>query len=121
MINKSEISLPIEGIAIMAHQANRQYCDLLGDYSQKDWYECEDWQRDSAIKGVEFVLNNPECTPEDTHNSWLEVKKENGWKYGDVKDAVKKEHPCFVPYEKLETKQKLKDKLFRNIVLTFFL
>jgi hypothetical protein len=28
---------------------------------QKDWDEAQQWQRDSAIKGVEFKLDNPDA------------------------------------------------------------
>ena len=34
-----------------------------------------------------------------------------------VKDADKKEHPCLVPYEQLPTEQKVKDAIFRVIVI----
>ena len=39
-----------------------------------------------------------------------------GWKYGPVKDAQKKEHPCFLPYAELPPEQKAKDYLFRAVV-----
>jgi len=39
-----------------------------------------------------------------------------GWKYGAVKDADKKEHPCFVPYEELPKEQQAKDHLFKATV-----
>ena len=77
-------------IAIICHEANRAYCKTLGDTSQLSWEEAPQWQRDSAIKGVEFHLNNPETKPSDSHNSWLAEKKSTGWKYGPIKDANKK-------------------------------
>lgn len=36
--------------------------------------------------------------------------------YGPIKDAVKKEHPCFVPFTTLPAEQQAKDALFRSIV-----
>lgn len=45
----------IVNIAKTCHQANKAWCEANGDNSQKDWDEAEDWQRDSAIKGAEFL------------------------------------------------------------------
>lgn len=92
------------------------YCLTLGDRSQEPWMTAPDWQRDSAVKGVEFHLSNPDAGPAASHVSWLKVKADHGWKYGAVKDVAKKEHPCFVPYEELSTEQQAKDHLFSGIV-----
>ncbi len=35
-----------------------------------------------------------------------------------MKDAEKKEHPCFVPYAELPAKQRMKDHLFGAVVRT---
>lgn len=103
-------------IAYVCHEANRAYCETLGDYSQLPWDQAPQWQKDSAIKGVEFIASNPDSQPSDSHNSWLKEKEETGWKYGPVKDPDKKEHPCFVPYDQLPPEQRLKDNLFLSIV-----
>ena len=105
-----------EDIAKICHEANKAYCESLKDYSQMSWKEAPEWQRQSSIKGVEFKLANPSATPESQHESWLEDKRKDGWTYGPVKDATKKEHPCFIPYNGLPLAQQLKDKLFTNIV-----
>lgn len=105
-----------EGIARICHQANKAYCESIGDHSQKDWESCESWQRESAVKGVEFKLANPEASNSAQHESWLAEKLRSGWKYGPVKDPEKKEHPCCVPYDELPIEQKKKDGLFAAIV-----
>lgn len=106
-------------IASIAHEANRAYCDSLGDKSQLPWADAPQWQRDSAIKGVEFHLDNPSASASASHESWLAVKRAEGWTYGEVKDVEKKTHPCFVPYEGLPIEQRQKDYLFRAIVHSF--
>lgn len=103
-------------IAKICHEANRAYCETLGDTSQSAWLLAEQWQRDSAVKGVEFRLKNPQASHSAQHESWLEDKRKDGWKYGPVKDAAKKEHPCFIPYDGLPEEQKAKDALFAGIV-----
>jgi hypothetical protein len=98
-------------IAKVAHEVNRAYCAAIGDLSQPAWEDAPDWQRSSAIKGVQEVM-----TPEQRHESWLADKREAGWKYGPVKDPEKKEHPCFVPYAELPLEQRVKDYLFGAVV-----
>lgn len=109
-------SFNYENVAKVCHEANKAYCETIGDNSQPSWEEAPAWQRESAINGVIFHFNNENTTPADSHNSWLKEKEEQGWKYGEVKDPEKKEHPCFVPYEQLPKTQQVKDYIFKNIV-----
>lgn len=103
-------------IAMICHGINAAYCRSLGDDSQVIWDEAPQWQRDSVLAGVEMHLKNPDATPEDSHNSWLKQKELEGWKYGEVKDVEKKEHPCFLPYSELPQAQRSKDYLFKAVV-----
>jgi hypothetical protein len=75
-----------------------------------------DWQKQSAISGVGFHMAHPESTPEMSHMEWLKQKEREGWVYGLVKDASKKEHPCMVAYNDLPVEQRMKDSLFVAIV-----
>lgn len=104
----------VEACARAAHEANRAYCLALGDTSQPSWEEAPGWQRSSAINGVSGVFAGN--GPEQSHESWLAEKASGGWKYGDVKDPEKKEHPCFVPYAELPASQKAKDHVFVSVV-----
>ena len=85
-----ETTIPIITIASVCHDANRAWCLMHGDQSQKLWDEAEQWQRDSAIKGVEFKLNNPDAKDDAQHNAWMADKVNDGWVYGEVKDAEAK-------------------------------
>lgn len=107
---------PVESIAKVCHEANKGWCEAYGDDSQKSWYEAEQWQRDSAISGVKFKLENPEAADDAQHNAWMAEKIEQGWKFGEVKDAELKTHPCIVPFNELPLFQQKKDKLFCAIV-----
>lgn len=108
--------MQVEQIAKVCHEANRAYCESIGDNSQPTWENAPDWQKKSAITGVQYHLDNPNSKPEDSHNSWLKEKEADGWKYGEVKNPETKEHPCYVPYEQLPVEQQKKDYLFLGIV-----
>ena len=108
--------LGIEQIARVCHEVNRAYCQSIGDDSQPEWNDAPDWQKDSAMNGVRFHMENPGAGPEASHVKWLEQKKAEGWEYGPVKDPVKKQHPCFVAYNFLPIEQRAKDYIFRQIV-----
>lgn len=103
-------------IAKVCHEANLVLCHFNGEDTQKNWNECPQWQRESAVQGVEFRLANPDATPEDQHNSWMAAKEKDGWVFGEVKDANAKTHPCMVPYSELLESQRMKDHLFQGIV-----
>lgn len=108
----------VEQIAKVAHNVNRAYCIATGDISQPTWEEAPDWQKSSAINGVNFHLQ-ADRTPEESHESWLKQKAEEGWKYGEVKNPETKEHPCFLPYSELPESQRVKDYLFKSVIDSF--
>ncbi len=111
-----DVPMTPKDIAIVAHETNRAYCAAIGDMSQLPWSEAPAWQQDSAVAGVYFHIRNPEAQPADSHESWLKVKREDGWSYGPVKDAGKKQHPCFLPYDELPAEQKAKDYVYAAVV-----
>jgi hypothetical protein len=103
---------PIVIAAQAAHEANRAYCQSIGDDSQVAWGDAPDWQKESAIKGVVFAIDNNFPSPEAMHGSWCAEKLANGWVYGEVKDAEKKTHYCLVDYAALPQAQRKKDDIF---------
>ena len=105
-----------EFIAKACHEANRVWCQANGDDTQKHWEDAEQWQKDSAIKGVEFRINNPSAGKDAQHNAWMADKINDGWVFGEVKDANAKTHPCIVPFDQLPEFQQKKDALFCAIV-----
>jgi hypothetical protein len=107
----------IEDIARVAHEANRGYCQALGDDTQLHWEDAPEWQKESARLGVDLHLHSGETTPAISHESWMAQKLADGWKHGAKKDEKKKTHPCIVPFDKLPVEQQAKDYIFRAVVL----
>lgn len=119
MSNTDEVKkLKIDRIAEVCHNVNKAYCEALGDFSQQEWRLAPLWAKESAKKGVEMHLSNPDSTPADSHKSWMAEKVATGWVYGPVKDPDAKPptHPCLVPFEELPKEQQAKDFIFRAVV-----
>lgn len=106
---------PLDPIAKVCHEANKAYCEALGDFSQPTWEAAPEWQKESARMGVDLHLSG-DFGPEASHISWMRQKQEDGWIYGPVKNAELKQHPCMVPFAELPKEQQAKDFIFRAIV-----
>lgn len=103
-------------IAKIAHEVNRAYCLTIGDDSQKPWDEASNHQKESVINGVEFLLDNPDATPQESHENWVKSKIDAGWKYGVIKNEDEKTHPCLVDYKNLPQEHQSKDLIFTTVV-----
>lgn len=110
-----EQATQMERIARICHEVNRAYCQAIGDMSQPYWHDAPEWQRSSARMGVDLHTMG-DFGPEASHISWMQQKLDEGWVYGPVKDAEKKEHPCMVPFADLPREQQAKDFIFRAVV-----
>lgn len=106
----------IEAISITSHEANRRHCQAIGDDSQPAWDDAPDWQKSSARMGVSKILSGEITKPEQSHESWMAQKVDDGWVYGKVKDPEAKTHPCMVDYDKLPKDQQKKDAIFFDTV-----
>lgn len=105
-----------EQIARVAHEVNRAYCQALGDHNQPAWEDAPQWQRDSAVLGVQLHTENPDAGPQASHDSWMAQKAAEGWVWGQRKLPDLKVHPCMVPFDALPREQQAKDYIFRGVV-----
>ena len=105
----------IDRIAKVCHEVNRAYCIAGGDFTHAPWSMAPEWQRESARMGVDLHLSG-DFGPEAAHIAWCKHKLDEGWKWGLVKDAERKEHPCLVPFHDLPKEERTKDHLFRAVV-----
>ena len=105
-----------EQIARVAYEVNRAYCQALGDNSQPKWEDAPQWQRDSAMLGVQLHTENPNAGPQASHESWMAQMVAYGWVYGPEKRPEAKEHHCIVAFDQLTREQQAKDYIFRGVV-----
>lgn len=114
----SNASIDIEQIAHVCHEANRALQVTQGDPAVSPHFmEAPEWQVQSAYEGVQSAIDG--ATPEQLHESWVQSKTKDGWRYGQAKDAEAKTHPCIVPYAELPAEQRLKDRVFQAVVQAF--
>lgn len=114
MLSMNNEQEKIEKIARLCHEVNVAYCKAIGD-PWVSWEDAPETQKNSARKGVQYALEGVR-TPEEMHESWLAVKRAEGWVYGAVRDDDRKVHPCMLPYHLLPQSQKVKDYLFQAVV-----
>lgn len=55
------------------------------------------------------------------HEVWAQNRIKDGWRYGPVRDDVKKTHPCLIPYEDLSENEKDYDRATSQETLKFIL
>lgn len=102
-------------LVLAIHEANKEIQQQTGEFIP----ELSIHLTQSILDGVYFVLDNPNCTPEQQHNNWVHFKRADGWRYGQTKDFERKEHPCLVPYSELPEIQQRKDDVFRQTLDNF--
>ena len=100
MINKNEFIADVRHIGWVAYQI------AVGqEYNE----EINNDQLESLLNGIEYLEENPECSPEENHNNWMEEKTRQGWVYGEIKDFELKTHPDLVPFDELPVVEQRKD------------
>lgn len=105
-----------ENIARVCHEANRAWCQSIGDDSQPTWEDAPDWQKESSLDGVKFLCVTPEASYESCHERWVDRKVADGWAYGLEKNTELRIHPCLCVFSQLPPEQQMKDRIFHGIV-----
>lgn len=106
-----------EDIARCVHAAQRELQIVQGDpWPSAPWDEADAYQVRQVVAGVAEALADPGITPERSHQLWCDRMRADGWRYGPVKDAGRKTHPCLLPWDGLPAGAQMKDRLFLAIV-----
>ena len=62
-----------------------------------------------------------EAMAENVHDTWMQGRLEQGWKFGNERNDERKEHPCLVPYGQLPESEKEFDRKTAEATLKFIL
>ena len=108
--------MKIEDIAKVCHQANKAFCEGIGDDSKVPWNVLPKEEQDGVVSGVQFRLDNPNESAKAQHKHWYKALEAEGWTYGDQKNKKAKKHPCMVSYADLSARHLAKDFMFMSIV-----
>jgi len=108
--------MEIQKIAEVCHAAHQSYRGLINETPQDKWDNLKPERQAKLVQAVYRVINHPDITQQAQHGEWVKCIVKYGWKYGEVYDEGKKEHPCILPYSLLPENQKKKDALFLAIV-----
>lgn len=74
--------------AVVAHQANKQWCEFHGDNSQKDWENTAEEQQQLTIKDVELRIAHPNGTGDVNDDELTEFQKKQRALFLGVVDAL---------------------------------
>lgn len=113
----------IEACARAAHEVNRQFCSAMGDYTHGQWESLTEDLKQIARSSVIAIVST-DATNKQLHDAWVGSKRAQGWNFGSVKNADRKEHPCLVAWDELPFEQQVKDDLWistvKNLVAAFW-
>ncbi len=105
----------IEACTAAAYEVHRQFCKGMADFSHVP-YESLPPDLKEVARNATMGIVTLGFTAEQSHEAWVAHKKSQGWTRGEVKDAVKKTHPCLVPFKELSFEQQAKDDLWISTV-----
>lgn len=103
-------------IARVVHEAIRAYKRGLGEDALAAWDDAPEWMREASLAAVAARVADPDGTAASQHEAWLEEKRRQGWRYGEVKDQDAKTHPLMIDYVDLPSSERRKDLLIQAIV-----
>lgn len=77
------------------------------------WLERDEQFRTQFVETIRRICaHGYSTTPELEHESWVKAYEAMGWRYGPVRNTVKKTHPDMVPYHRLGQAEREKDAIF---------
>lgn len=101
----------IEGIAKTCHQANKAFCESMGDNSFTDWEDSEDWVKALTIFQVRNIIANPLEPHYGSHDAYVDKVPEITWE-----NAPEGFNKKLSRYEEWSIEDKTKSKMFKAIV-----
>ena len=109
----------IEQIATIVHDALRRYSEVRGEGLKPQWEDIDPARKITTLNGVKFHFSEPDATPAEAHQFWMDEKIKTGWRFGVAYSDSEKTHPHLLPFYSLPPDQRLKAHLIKAIVNTF--
>jgi hypothetical protein len=106
----------VDRVAQVMHEAVRAWQKANDQPASPPWSKAPAWMKTSSREAVIWQLSNPKASPSLHHEQWMAEKKSAGWKYGKVKNGVKKTHPLMIPYGDLPEVERRKDALVSAVI-----
>lgn len=103
-------------ICELCHLANNELMIANNETPCGNWDTLDSHLKQMTRDSVSVIIDKPNITAEDIHNTWMTNKAKDGWVYGDIKDANKKTHPLMIPFADMNAIDKAKDQSFIDIV-----
>ena len=75
----------------------------------------------TAIELPKELESLVEQMAKNVHEVWSAGRIKDGWTYGEVRDDIRKTHPCLVPYDELPESEKEYDRRTSIETLKFIL
>lgn len=82
----------------------------------RDWDDLTDEEQEFFLQVVREYLEDPERTPEQMHEAWLDRRRLEGWQYAPEVDLAGKFHPDMVPFSKLHEREQDKTRLMVAVI-----
>jgi hypothetical protein len=76
------------------------------------------------VSGIRLPAAIQEVTEDiarQVHETWAQIRINEGWQYGPLRDDRLKETPCLVPYDELPEEEKLFDRETTVTVIKYLL
>lgn len=83
-----------------------------------EWDDLTEFQRNNATRAVAKIYSEPQRTPKELHDLWMEPLIENGWTCGEY-SVENKQHPSLLPFEELIDSEVLKDCIWSHLTQAF--
>lgn len=105
----------IDALSRESHRAISDFRVSIGEDALPPWAPSTAEEIGQKRSGIEAALSG--VTPEQQWREWSAMRREQGWKYGPVRDPVKKEHPSLVDdYSMLSPAERQKDEVYGEAI-----
>lgn len=113
----------IEACTKAAYENHRIFCEAMGDQSHVPWEFLHDDLKAVARHATVGIATH-DHNAERSHQAWVDLKRSQGWNFGQKKSEQDKTHPCLVEWRDLPFEQQAKDELWiqsvKNLLNAFW-